>query len=254
MFRGLIHSALFVLFVAPCDAQQMDRIPAREPINRTNTHMTIEIWSDVVCPFCYIGKREFENALERFDQKEEVEVVWKSFELDPNAPAKSEYDMYGMLVSKYGGTRADAASRVDQVVQRAKTVGLEYNMEKAVIGCSFDAHRLIQFAKTKGLGAEAEERLFRAYFTEGVHLADHGSLVRLGTEIGLDEAEVATMLRSTNFTEEVRADQAEAQQIGVRGVPFFVLDRKYGVSGAQSSEHFLGALEQAWAERQAVKP
>lgn len=253
MFRKVLYPALFALLVTPCDAQ-LERIPVREPINETNTRMTIEIWSDVVCPFCYIGKREFERALERFAHKDEVEVVWKSFELDPNAPAKSEHDMYGMLVAKYGGTRADAASRVDHVVQRARTVGLEYNMDKAVIGSSFDAHRLIQFAKTKGLGAEAEERLFRAYFTEGVHLADHVELVRLGQEIGLEGEAVAAMLRTAEFTDEVRADEAEAQKIGVRGVPFFVLDRKFGVSGAQSSEHFLGAMEQAWAERQAVKP
>jgi predicted DsbA family dithiol-disulfide isomerase len=216
--------------------------------------MTIEIWSDVVCPFCYIGKREFERALARFPHKEEVKVIWKSFELDPNAPAESEHDMYGMLVAKYGGTREDAAARVDHVVQRAKTVGLVYNMDKAVIGSSFDAHRLIQFAKSEGKGAEAEERLFKAYFTEGVHLADHDALVRLAEEIGLDAAAVKAMLASTRFTDEVRADEREAQQLGVRGVPFFVLDRKYGVNGAQSSDHFLGALEQAWKERQAAKP
>ncbi|MBL7950134.1 MAG: DsbA family oxidoreductase [Flavobacteriales bacterium] len=215
--------------------------------------MTIEIWSDVVCPFCYIGKREFETALERFAHKADVTVVWKSFELDPHAPERSEHDMYGMLVSKYGGTRDDAKARVQGVVDRAKTVGLDYRMERAVIGNSFHAHRLIQYAKTKGKGAEAEERLFRAYFVEGVHLADHASLVRLAQEIGLNGAEVAAMLAGKGFTEEVRADESEAQQLGIRGVPFFVIDRKYGVSGAQQSAHFLGALEQAWKERSAVK-
>lgn len=213
--------------------------------------MTIEIWSDVVCPFCYIGKREFETALAQFAHKDGVTVVWKSFELDPDAPTRSEHDMYGMLVSKYGGTRDDAKARVQGVVDRAKTVGLEYRMDKAVIGSSFDAHRLIQFAKTKGKGGEAEERLFKAYFMEGVHLADQASLVRLATEIGLSGEEASAMLASTRFTEEVRTDEREAQQLGVRGVPFFVIDRKYGVSGAQQSAHFLGALEQAWKEREA---
>lgn len=211
--------------------------------------MTIEIWSDVVCPFCYIGKREFESALQQFEHRENVTVVWKSFELDPQAPARSEHDMYGMLVSKYGGTRDDARARVQGVVDRARTVGLDYRMDKAIIGSSFDAHRLIQFAKTKGLGAEAEERLFKAYFTEGVHLADHTSLIRIAVDIGLDADEVKGMLASTRFTEEVRAEEREAQQLGIRGVPFFVIDRKYGISGAQQSAYFLGALQQAWTER-----
>ena len=215
--------------------------------------MTIEIWSDVVCPFCYIGKREFENALARFPHKDEVVVEWKSFELDPSAPQRSEHDMYGMLVAKYGGTRDDAQARVQGVVERAKSVGLEYQMDKAVIGNSFDAHRLIQLAKTKGKGAEAEERLFKAYFMEGAHLADHATLVRLAKEIGLEGKEVEGMLASTRFTEEVRADEREAQQLGVQGVPFFVIDRKHGVSGAQASDHFLSALEQAWKERSAAK-
>lgn len=233
--------------------QPLPGAPARTTAAPTKT-MTIEIWSDVVCPFCYIGKREFENALARFPHANDVTVEWKSFELDPNAPKRSEHDMYGMLVAKYGGTRADAEARVHGVVERAKTVGLDYHMDKAIIGSSFDAHRLIQLAKTKGKGAEAEERLFKAYFTEGAHLADHTTLAQLATEIGLDAKEVQEMLASTHFTEVVRADEREAQQLGVRGVPFFVIDRKYGVSGAQASDHFLGALDQAWKERAAVKP
>jgi predicted DsbA family dithiol-disulfide isomerase len=211
--------------------------------------MTVEIWSDVVCPFCYIGKREFEKALARFPDRDQVNVVWKSFELDPDAPARSEYDMYGMLVSKYGGTREDAKARVDGVVQRARTVGLDYQMDKAVIGSSFDAHRLLQYAKTKGLGGAMKERLFKAYFTEGAHLADVPTLVRLGSEVGLDGAEVAEMLSTAAYTDAVRADEREGQLIGVRGVPFFVIDRKFSVSGAQQSDAFLGALQQAWEAR-----
>jgi predicted DsbA family dithiol-disulfide isomerase len=249
--KATVLIALCGTFVAQA---QLRRIPERSTPTTSDTLMTIELWSDVVCPFCYIGKREFENALERFPHKEQVVVEWKSFELDPDAPARSEYDMYGMLVAKYGGTRADAIARVDHVVQRARTVGLEYNMDKAVVGGSFDAHRLIQFAKTKGLGAEAEERLFKAYFTEGVHLADREALVRIAKEIGLEGAEVEAMLASTAYTDAVRSDEREARELGVNGVPFFVLDRKYGVSGAQSSDHFLGALEQAWNERQAAEP
>lgn len=211
--------------------------------------MLIEIWSDVVCPFCYIGKREFENALARFEHRDKVEVVWKSFELDPAAPERSEHDMYGMLLSKYGGTRDDAKARVAGVVQRAKSVGLDYQMDKAIIGSSFHAHRLIQFAKTKGKGGDAEERLFRAYFMEGKHIADRSVLAELAIEIGLDKAEADKVLAGTTYTDAVRSDEREAQQLGVRGVPFFVIDQKYGINGAQSSEHFLQALRQAWAER-----
>jgi predicted DsbA family dithiol-disulfide isomerase len=245
-----VHSALAMVVLLPACAQQPPK-PAEAPAvftsePSTQARMTVEIWSDVVCPFCYIGKREFEKALAQFPERDNVQVVWKSFELDPNAPAKSGLDMYGMLVDKYGGTREDAKARVAGVVQRAKTVGLDYNMDIAVIGSSFDAHRLLQFAKTKGTGGAMKERLFKAYFTEGAQLADVPTLIKLGSEVGLDGSEVATMLSSTAFTDEVRADEREAQQIGVRGVPFFVIDRKFSVSGAQQSEAFLGALQQAW--------
>lgn len=252
MHTSLLPTVASALFPALLCAQFLQPLPgpaAGEPAHQDT--MTIEIWSDVVCPFCYIGKREFESALERFEHRENVTVVWKSFELDPQAPARREHDMYGMLASKYGGTRDDAKARVQGVVDRAKTVGLDYQMDKAIIGNSFDAHRLIQYAKTQGLGAAAEERLFKAYFTEGVYLADHPSLTRLAVEIGLDAEEVKAILASTRFTEEVRAEEREAQQLGIRGVPFFVIDRKYGVSGAQQSAYFLGALQQAWKERSA---
>jgi predicted DsbA family dithiol-disulfide isomerase len=252
--RSVLAAGLCATVCTPAASQFLQPLSGAVSSEATpSPNMTIEIWSDVVCPFCYIGKREFETALAGFAHKANVTVEWKSFELDPAAPARSEHDMYGMLVSKYGGTREDAKARVQGVVDRAKSVGLDYQMDKAVIGNSFDAHRLIQFAKTMNKGAEAEERLFKAYFMEGVHLADHASLVRLAKEIGMDEAAVQGMLASTRLTEEVRADEREAQQLGVRGVPFFVIDRKYGVSGAQQSAHFLGALEQAWKERSAEK-
>ncbi len=211
--------------------------------------MTVEIWSDVVCPFCYIGKREFEKALAQFPDRENVQVIWKSFELDPDAPSRSELDMYDKLAQKYGGTRDDAKARVSGVVDRAKTVGLDYNMDIAVVGNSFDAHRVLQYAKTKGMGDAMKERLFKAYFMEGAQLADMPTLIRLASEVGLDGGEVTEVLTSTAFTDEVRADEREGQQIGVRGVPFFVIDRKFSVSGAQQSEAFLGALQQAWDAR-----
>lgn len=249
----LLSSA--ILFMA-CGQEPVPAKPDSTTTMTTTTPaaqlLTVEIWSDVVCPFCYIGKREFENALARFPHRDSVQVVWKSFELDPNAPARAEQDTYGMLSEKYGMTREQAMERTRGVRERAATLGLHYDFDKAVVGNSFHAHRLIQLAKTKGLGAEAEERLFNAYFTEGAHLADTATLVLLGTEIGLNAAEVEQMLAGDQFSDAVRRDEQEAQQIGVRGVPFFLLADKYTVSGAQSEEHFLGALGQAWAERTAA--
>lgn len=211
--------------------------------------MKVRIWSDVVCPYCYIGKREFENALARFPHKDEVEVEWKSFELDRNAPVRSPDDMYDHLAKKYGRTREDAKAMVAGVVERARSVGLEYDIENTVMGSSFDAHRLIQFAKTKDKGGAAKERLFEAYFILGTHIGDQAVLKRIGEDIGLEGPAVEEMLAGDAFTEAVHNDEYEAQRIGVRGVPFFVLDDKYAVSGAQSSDHFLGALQQAWDER-----
>jgi len=215
-----------------------------------NSKLTVEIWSDVACPFCYIGKREFEAALARFPHRDSVEVVWKSFELDPNAAARSSEDTYSMLANKYGMSREDAKQRVSGVAQRGRDVGIPFHFDVVVNANSFDAHRMIQFAKSKGKGDAAKEALLKAHFTEGVVVSDRAELVRLAASIGLDADQVEGMLADENaFADAVRADEHEAQQLGVRGVPFFALDRKYAVSGAQSSEHFLSALEQAWKER-----
>lgn len=212
--------------------------------------MNIRIWSDVVCPYCYIGKREFEQALAQFPHKDQVQVEWKSFELDREAPLRSPDDMFSHLAKKYGRSREQAKEMVAGVVERARTVGLEFDMEHAVMGSSFDAHRLIQFAKTKGKGDAAEERLFKAHFVLGEHIGDKEVLSKIAAEIGLDGKEVGEMLAGDAFTEAVQADEYEAQQIGVRGVPYFVLGNKYAVSGAQSSAYFLGALHQTWKELQ----
>ena len=226
------------------------QVPAKlEPTMSTPTMMKVEIWSDIACPFCYIGKREFEEAMDRFPAKDKVVVEWKSFQLDPSAPKRSADDMYTMLEKKKGGTREQMKAMVSGIVDRAKTLGLDYNMEKAVMVNTFDAHRLIQLAKTKGLGDAMEERLFKGYFTDGADLSDQTMLQRLGEEVGLAESDVAALWTGNAFGEAVKADGSEGQQLGVRGVPFFVIDRKYAVSGAQASDHFLGALQQAWNER-----
>jgi predicted DsbA family dithiol-disulfide isomerase len=209
--------------------------------------MKVDIWSDVRCPFCYIGKRKFESALALFENKDQVEVEWHSFELDPNAETKPGADPVEYLADRYGRPREWAEEMHENVTQTAAEVGLKFNLGISVVANSFDAHRLIQLAKTEGIGDAIEERLFEAFFTNGKDISDHQTLVEIGTGAGLDKITVETMLRGTDFTDEVRYDEQTAQNIGVRGVPFFVFNQKLGVSGAQPPETFLGAMQQAWA-------
>jgi predicted DsbA family dithiol-disulfide isomerase len=201
-----------------------------------------------MCPFCYIGKRKFEAALEQFENKENVEVVWKSFQLNPAMKTDPSKNITEYLAEIKGWSIQQAKEMNAHVTNMAKEVGLHYDFEKAIVANSFDAHRLIQLAKKHGKGDAAEEQLFKAYFTEGKNTDDHKTLLEIGQSIGLDELEIKEVLASNQFSEEVKKDINEAQQIGVRGVPFFVVDRKYGVSGAQPSEIFLETLTKAWAE------
>ncbi len=210
--------------------------------------MKVEIWSDVMCPFCYIGKRRFEKALDQFSHKENIEVVWKSFQLNPDMQTQPGKSINQYLAEVKGWSLEQAQQVNAQVTNMAKDAGLDYDLDKAVVANSFDAHRLVQLAKTKGRGDEMEERLFKAYFTEGKNIADPFTLQRLGEDAGLDQGEVEELLASDSFSEMVNQDIYEAQQIGVRGVPYFVLNNRYAVSGAQASETFAGALNQAWAE------
>ncbi|WAC09605.1 DsbA family oxidoreductase [Dyadobacter pollutisoli] len=216
--------------------------------------MKIEIWSDVMCPFCYIGKRKFEKALDQFPQKDKIQVEWKSFQLNPQMKTEPGKSINEYLAEVKGWTPDYAQQMNDHVTGLAREVGLEYNMDKAVVANSFDAHRFVQFAKTKGLGDAVEEQLFKAYFTDGKDTSNLATLVELGGEIGLDAEELKKVLEGTRFSDEVRKDIYEAQQVGARGVPFFVLDRKYAVSGAQQPETFLGALEQSFGEWQKANP
>jgi len=210
--------------------------------------MKVEIWSDVMCPFCYIGKRKFEAALSAFDNKDKIEIVWKSFQLNANLKTDPSKNTVQYLAETKGWTMEYARNTIRYVTDMAAGVGLHYDFDKAVVANSFDAHRFIQYAKTKGKGDTAEEALFRAYFTEGKNTADHAILIQLGMEIGLDADAVKTMLNSDEYAAEVKRDIAEAEQIGVSGVPFFVLDRKYAVSGAQDPKIFLESLNKAWQE------
>jgi predicted DsbA family dithiol-disulfide isomerase len=213
--------------------------------------MQVEIWSDFVCPFCYIGKRKFEAALERFPNKNEVEVIYRSFELDPNAQKDVDYDVHDMLASKYGMSRERAKEMNDEMAGQAQSVGLTYHFDTMVVTNTFDAHRLAHFAAKHNKMAEMTERLLKAYFTESKHIGDHETLADLAAETGLDRKEVVRMLAGDEFTKEVHSDEQAASQLGARGVPFFVINRKYAISGAQSSEVFLQALLKAWEE---VKP
>jgi predicted DsbA family dithiol-disulfide isomerase len=214
--------------------------------------MKVEIWSDVVCPFCYIGKRKFENALKNFSNKEDVEVVWKSFQLDPTTQSDPNKSVAQSLAEKKGWTLEQVKQVNAQVSQSAKEVGLEYHLDKAIVANTLDAHRLIHLAAQHQLQDEAEERLFKAYFTEGKDIGKKDTLVTLGVEIGLIAEEVQKVLENNQYALEVQQDQYEAQQVGVRGVPFFVFNNKYAVSGAQPSEVFSEVLSKVWEEEHPV--
>ena len=217
--------------------------------------MKVEVWSDIMCPFCYIGKRNYESALGQFADRDHIEIVWKSFQLDPSIPEKTEEEnVFRYLAQRKGISYEQSVQMHQGVVQTAKNAGLEYNFDKAVVANSFKAHRMIQLAKTKGLGDQAEERLFSAYFTEGKNFGNPEVLTALGKEIGLTEADVQEALTNETYAQKVKEDIQEAGRLGVNGVPFFVFDRKYAISGAQPPAAFLQALQQSFAEWQKDNP
>ena len=210
--------------------------------------MKIDIWSDIMCPFCYIGKRRLESALDQSGHKNDVEIVWHSFQLDPSMTSQPGKDLYSYLAERKGQSLEWSVKVHSQLTQTAKEVGLTYNFDKAVIANSFDAHRLIQLAKTHGLGDAAEERLFKAYFTDGKDISSHNTLLQIGIDLGLSVIEVGEMLNSDAFSDKVQEDIAMAQTLGISGVPFFVINNRYGISGAQPKEVFTDGLQQAWHE------
>lgn len=210
--------------------------------------MKVEIWSDVMCPFCYIGKRRFEEALAGFKHADEVQITWKSYQLNPTLVTDPSINIHQYLADAKGW-QLDYAKQVNQqVTEMAEGVGLTYDFDRAIVANSFDAHRFSHLAKQHGLGDAAEEALFKAYFTEGKNIADHEMLVELGTGIGLDAEEVRQALSKDDFADDVKQDIEEARQLGIRGVPFFVFNEKYAVSGAQATEVFLQTLEKAREE------
>jgi predicted DsbA family dithiol-disulfide isomerase len=208
----------------------------------------VEIWSDVVCPWCAVGKHRFEKALARFDHRDQVEVSFHSFELDPEAPHEQDGNLNDHLATKYGMSRAEAEAKHRQMTEMAAADGWDFHFERARRGNTFDAHRLLHLAADRGVQDAVKERLFRGYFTEGEHIADHATLARLGADAGLDPAEAREVLASDRYADEVRADEQQARAYGITAVPFFVVDGKYGVAGAQPPEALLQVLDTAWAE------
>lgn len=210
--------------------------------------MQIEIWSDVICPWCYIGKRRLEMALAKFPHWESVQVIWRSFELDPDSPRQLPGTLDEMLAQKYGVSRQEAAAMNARVTAAAKEVGLEYRLADAHPGNTFDAHRLLHFAASRQLDDGASERLMHAYFSESLAVGDHAALARLAPEFGIPENEALAVLKSNAYSNEVRADEARAANLGITAVPSFIIDENIGISGAQPVEAFARAIQQAWDE------
>jgi predicted DsbA family dithiol-disulfide isomerase len=207
--------------------------------------MQVEIWSDIICPWCYIGKRRFETALADFALKEDVHVIWRSFELDPDAPRQRTGTLEEMLAQKYNVSPQEAAAMNARVTAVARETGLDYQLSNARPGNTFDAHRLLHFAASRQLGERAAERLMHGYFSESLPVGDRAALARLAPEFGIAESEALVMLESDAYSGEVRADEARAAKFGITVVPFFVFDEKSGISGAQPVEVFAEALQQA---------
>jgi predicted DsbA family dithiol-disulfide isomerase len=238
---------LTIIILGFCATALGAQLPANDTVPQKNTitipkKMTVEIWSDVMCPFCYIGKRKFEAALAQYPHRDSIEVVWRSFQLDPSLETDPSKTVAQSLSEKKGWSTEETTQMIDYVTNMARTVGLEYHFDKAVVANSYDAHRFTHYAKNKGKQLEAEEALFAAYFCNGQNTADHTVLAALGKSIGLDEQDLLRTLASDAYRAEVDADIETARKFGISGVPFFVFDRQSAISGAQDSGVFLRVL------------
>jgi predicted DsbA family dithiol-disulfide isomerase len=216
----------------------------------TKKTLRVDVWSDIACPWCYVGKRRFEAALARFPHKDAVEVVWRAFELDPSAPPLRDTSVSyaGRIAAKYGMTEAEAEQKIRQMTETARADGLDLHFEKVRSGNTFDAHRVLHLALERGAQDAVKERLLRAYMSEGAVMSDPETLIRLATEAGLDPREVRSLLAGDACAAEVRKDERLARELGISGVPFFVIGGRYGVSGAQPADALLDVLRKAWAE------
>ena len=214
--------------------------------------MDVEIWSDIACPWCYVGKRRFEAALARFEHRDDVRVTWRSFELDPAAPREREGHRATRLAEKYGMTLEQARAAERQMTDVGAGEGLDFHFEIARSGLTFDGHRIIHMAAEHDLQDAMKERLLRAYFTEGELVGDHDALVRLAVDVGLDEDEARSTLSGDGFADAVREDELIAQRLGISAVPTFVVDRAIGVSGAHPPDQLLDLLRRGWESRSLV--
>jgi predicted DsbA family dithiol-disulfide isomerase len=214
------------------------------------TKLRVDVWSDIACPWCYVGKRRLEAALERFPHRDDVEVIWHAFELDPGAPKERDPSVsYAeRLGKKYGRTTTQAEAMLARTTETARGDGLDLRFDRVRSGNTFDAHRLVHLGLVNGKQDEVKERLFAAYMTEGELISDPNTLARIAGEAGLSEDEASAMLASDTYVREVRADEALANELGITGVPFYVLGGKYAVSGAQPPELFFQGLTKAWDE------
>ena len=210
--------------------------------------LKIQIWSDIMCPFCYIGKRRIEEALQLFEHKDAVAIEWKSFQLDASFVASADDNMVEHLAHKYGKGTDWAQGMLDNMTQNAKNAGLDFHFEKAILANSFNAHRLLHLAKKHQLANDLEELLFKAYLTDGKNINDSNTLKDLGISVGLKAEAIDEVLNSDAYGNDVKQDIQDANSIGVQGVPFFVFDNKYAVSGAQAATAFLEILQKAWEE------
>jgi predicted DsbA family dithiol-disulfide isomerase len=214
--------------------------------------MRVDIWSDLVCPWCYVGKRRFEKALARFDNRDDVQVVYRSFQLNPAAPRDTTSSRREMLMRKYRRSPDQVVEMDARMTQTAAAEGLEFNLEGTLTGNTFDAHQLVHLAHAHGLQDAVVERLFRAYFTERQSLFDQQTLVNLGADAGLNRDETAAVLGDNRYAHAVDADIEIAHRLGVTGVPFYVINDRYGISGAQAPETFLDVLQRVAADHQSV--
>jgi predicted DsbA family dithiol-disulfide isomerase len=212
----------------------------------------VEIWSDIACPWCYVGKRRFESALAQFEHADDVRVTWRSFELDPMAPREREGDLAARLAEKYGMTLEQARASQRELTEVAAGEGLDFRFDIARSGLTFDGHRIIHLAAEHGLQDAMKERLMRAYFGEGELVGDPETLVRLATEVGLPEAEARATVTGDRYADAVREDEQDAQRLGISAVPTFVVDRTLGASGAHPPEQLLELLRQGWASQTPV--
>jgi predicted DsbA family dithiol-disulfide isomerase len=248
---------LFIMIVASCNESKSTNTSSKNNIKITKnklSKMQVEIWSDVMCPFCYIGKRKFEAALSQFVHKENIEVIWKSYMLNPEMKTDTNKNSIVALAEHKGISIEESKEMHNYVVEMATNAGLKYNMDKTISANSFNAHRLTHYAKSQGKQLEIEEKLFEAYFILGKNIDDTNTLIGLGESVGLSKETLAKVIKGNDYAEDVRQDVYEAQQVGVRGVPFFVFDRKYAVSGAQESAVFLQSLQKSFDEWQKTNP